>query len=147
MTMVSPKDSALLENHKWHAHLSSDTFYAFRTQHEKNISKKKAIRSYHYLHRMILETERLVDHKNQNSLDNRRNNLREATRIQNGANSKMRTGMSKFRGVSYDNERGKWVTQAGSMFCGRYDTELDAARAYNEYAKLFFKEFAVLNDV
>ena len=54
-----------------------------------------------------------------------------------------------YRGVSLRKKSGKW--QAGirfngiNKFLGSFDNEEDAARAYNEAAKIYHGEFAVLN--
>ena len=92
----------------------------------------------------------LVDHINRNGLDNRRANLRFATRAQNLANSKpFAPSSSKYKGVSWSKERGKWfdgIQIAGrTKALGRFDREADAARAYNDAARLEWGEFAWLN--
>lgn len=74
-----------------------------------------------------------VDHLNGDKLDNRRANLRVATRAQNHQNRRKITGRSPFRGVSYDRARGKWKAAATlnyrPVFIGRFDTEEAAAAA------------------
>src|SRR4051812_44709094 len=62
------------------------------------------VRTNFKMHKMILEVPEgfLVDHKNQNTFDNRRDNLRQATRAQNNTNCAPRKHKqkSKYRGVS-----------------------------------------------
>ena len=55
------------------------------------------------LHRILMDAkkEQLVDHKNCNRLDNRKENLRFATKSQNGQNRKV-------KGITYDKSRKKW---------------------------------------
>jgi hypothetical protein len=100
------------------------------------------------MHRLIMNAPigYDVDHINHNGLDNRRCNLRVCTRTQNQANSKPRKKSSKYKGVSWSNSENKWrafirINGKGKTI-GRFDSELDAAEAYNNEAKKCFGEFA-----
>lgn len=54
----------------------------------------------------------LVDHENQNKLDNQRSNLRNATKSENAINSKLRiNNTSGFRGVQFEKRTGKWFAR------------------------------------
>ena len=69
----------------------------------------------------------IVDHINQNKLDNRRINLRVIGKSENAFNSKQRTdNTSGYRGVSWDKARNKWTARIcihGKVSCiGRYGT-------------------------
>lgn len=93
-----------------------------------------------------------VDHCNGVGTDNRPCNLRAATQSQNVHNSaRPRRGFhSKFKGVTFDKSRGKWVAQIkgahGRSVCiGRFDSELKAAVAYDQTALRLRGEFAWLN--
>lgn len=91
-----------------------------------------------------------VDHINGDTLDNRRENLRFASRAQNVYNTKAQYNSSSLhKGVSYSKIRKKWVAQitlnGNHYFLGRYNTELEASKAYNEKAKELHGEFAKLN--
>lgn len=74
-------------------------------------------------------------------------NCRWATRQQQNANRRKRTGCtSRFRGVSWSTRRGKW--QVHTRFNGKsqghglYADEEEAARAYDREARRLFGEFA-----
>lgn len=101
------------------------------------------------MHRDILKTNLDVDHKNRDGLDNRRSNLRKATRQQNSANSiKKHFGKdSKFKGVcrSRDHWRAQIVVNYKAIFIGCFATEIKAAEAYDREAKKHFGKFARLN--
>jgi hypothetical protein len=103
------------------------------------------------LHRDIMGNPEgfVVDHVNGNKLDNRKYNLRVCTVAENVRNSVSTTGSSKYKGVSWDSSRNKWVAQIKfereQYFLGRFDSEESAAKAYDDAAKDRFGEFARLN--
>lgn len=104
-----------------------------------------------YMHRLVLNvgprTE--IDHVNMDGLDNRRANLRRVNRSQNMANSKSRGGASRYKGVSRARKRwGAWIMVAGkSRNLGHFDTEEEAALAYNAAAVQAWGAHARLNEV
>lgn len=96
----------------------------------------------------------LVDHINGNGLDNRRSNLRLATAFQNLANMAIRPHTSQYKGVSYYKHRTSYKKWVAEIRCNRkrvrlgaFESEIEAARAYNEAAKNLFGEFARLNPI
>lgn len=115
------------------------------------------------LHRAVMGIgpgdKRHVDHINGNTLDNRRINLRFATRHENSRNQRINAGRTRmglpvtspYKGVSYDKSKRKYracITINGRNYkLGTFADEVSAAKAYNDSAKLHFGEFAKLNDV
>lgn len=109
------------------------------------------------LHNFLLNTTPIhgkvgIDHKNHNALDNRKQNLRIATNQQNQANQGIKTnGSSKYKGVVWDKERGRWragITYMGkNIFIGRFRSEKEAAQEYNLIAKEVHGDFANLNSI
>ncbi len=104
------------------------------------------------LHRLLMSPQKgeIVDHKNQNKLDNRRNNLRITTRNGNARNSKFRShNTSGFRGVHFCKQTGRWRAEirinGKGLKLGRYDRAIEAAYAYDFAAIIHHREFAVLN--
>ena len=98
-----------------------------------------------------------VDHRDDDGLNNRRENLRLATQSQNNANSSGHPSCrrSLYKGVYWHRDAG---LRAGGRWCAeiwvngkpifRYArTEVEAAALYNELAIQHFGEFARLNDV
>lgn len=74
------------------------------------------------------------DHINRNRLDNRRSNLRAVSKIVNRQNLSSRTASSsRFRGVSWRSDMGKWVAQVShgrtNHYLGCFENEIDAAEA------------------
>lgn len=99
----------------------------------------------------ILTDWPLVDHINGNGLDNRRENLRPATRSQNGGNRrKAMLATSRFKGVSrYPQDHARWIANIGveghKLYLGIFTSELNAALAYDMAARFHFGEYAALN--
>lgn len=91
-----------------------------------------------------------VDHINGNGLDNRKCNLRLATRSGNRANTRkvLRRASSMFKGVTWNSCRRRWVAEvwAGRKhYLGGFDSEVEAARAYDAEARRRHGEYACLN--
>jgi len=103
-----------------------------------------------FLHQAVFgPTSEDVDHKNGDTLDNTRLNLRAATRSLNNANATKRIGTtSRFKGVSL-HAGGKWLVQichqGKRKHIGLFRDEVDAATAYNFAAEEEFGEFARFN--
>jgi len=90
------------------------------------------------------------DHINHEKLDNRRCNLRTATKQQqNGHLLKMvkKPTTSRFKGVYYNWNWGKWIAVIQGKYLGGFDNEDDAAQAYNDAAQIAWGKFAVLNQI
>ena len=75
----------------------------------------------------------VVDHINNDKSDNRVDNLQLITQRENS--SKDRAGTSKYTGVSWDTGAKKWRAQiminGKKKFLGYFETEKEAAKAYN----------------
>ena len=112
------------------------------------------------LSRMIMKpkSELVVDHINHNTLDNRRVNLRIATKQQNRMNNLKRNKpcSSIYKGVSYvaKQHNGNTFDKPWRAFgkkngikksLGYFKTEHEAAKAYNCYVVENFKDFASIN--
>lgn len=86
-----------------------------------------------------------VDHKSRDGLDNRRENLREATRSQNNGNRITRGGRtSSLKGVQ-QRTNGTWIANCCKRHLGTFKTEREAGLAYDRAARGEFGEFARLN--
>lgn len=88
-----------------------------------------------------------LDHKDRNPLNNRIENLREATHFQNMANATIPvTNKSGFKGVCWHKRTKKWRSQISAnnhkIYLGDFDTPELAHESYKKAAAFYFKEFA-----
>lgn len=93
-----------------------------------------------------------VDHRNGNRGYNVATNLRDCTQAQNNKNkAKRRNARSPFIGVSFCKSTGRWRAQfrmdGKPVSIGRFNSEIEAARAYDETALAHNGEFARVNNV
>lgn len=104
-----------------------------------------------YMHKLLVpEGGPEVDHRDGNKLNNRRDNLRPATHLQNASNrGKLPSNTSGYCGVYWDKRMSRWFAQlkhAGiQYYLGSCDTPEEAARLYDEAALRYRGEFARLN--
>lgn len=140
VAFVSLQDLPLVADKNWYALKVKNGYYAASNAPMVGGVRGKTI----LMHAVILGVTG-ADHKDGNGLNNRRENLRSATKSQNAVNSKRRNTSSLYRGVNWDNTRQKWAAYiriAGkSKNLGRFDTEKEAADAYLQAAKAAYGDF------
>jgi len=147
--LVDDSDFEWLNRFKWFAQTSKNTYYAARSMRVNG--KCKTI----LMHRVILGLDfgdkREGDHRNVNSLDCQRHNLRICTHAQNRRSKIKLKGQysSKYKGVSLDKQHNKWFASImfnyKYYFLGRFKSEEKAARKYDEKALELHGEFAMTN--
>ena len=143
-----------LNSRQWHW-ATGGTSYGHASSGSRN--------TFQLLHHVVLGTDpkvTCIDHRDNNGLDCRRENLRVSTRTQNGANREKfvgrpgRTFTSKYKGVIDRLLHGaalnaRWLTRIrveGRLIrVGAYETECEAAVAYDAAAIHYFGEFAKTN--
>lgn len=96
-----------------------------------------------------------IDHINRNTLDCRRSNLRLSSRYGNNRNAtkpkRNAASSSKYRGVRWRRAKHKWEARIMANWkryrLGYFDSEKDAAIAYNDAAIRLHGAFAILNPI
>ena len=148
-TLVDDEDYDWLNHWKWSAALNYKTgkYYAQRNE----VNELGLIRPV-LMHRVIMGAAKgqLIDHKNGNSLNNCRYNLRPCTNSQNMANHGPQVNnTSGYKGVAWNKINKRWIAQIAIMrkitYLGTFTDKADAARAYDKKAYELFGEFAYCN--
>lgn len=137
--LVDDEDYGKINQFNWYAFKEKHTLYAATHIQNKLI----------FMHNFIMGFKD-VDHINGNGLDNQRYNLRKATNQQNCMNRQSRrNSSSKFKGITWYKPTKKWKAQIvlnnEHIHLGMFNSEIEAAKAYNQKAKELFGEFARLN--
>jgi len=134
--IVDEEDYEWLMQWKWKLNING---YAARTTRSK--SKFACV----YMHRLINQTPEGfdTDHINRNRLDNRRSNLKTATKKENCRNKGIaKTNTSGYIGVTWD--KNKWVAQSSidkkRVYIGRFDTPEEASNAYQAFISAATKD-------
>ncbi len=147
--IVDDEDFDILNKYKWHLHKRKTVNYARTTI---TIKFKKYLKI--QMHRLILNAPDYlqVDHINHDGLDNRKLNLRLCTPSENSRNQRGKNGYTnKYKGVYWIPKINKWYSiisnNGKQVFLGAFEKEFDAAKAYNNAALIYHKEFAYLNKV
>jgi hypothetical protein len=144
---VDDEDFKTLATHKWHAYWNPRTrsFYAMRKIWGK---PQRTV----YMARAILNATKgqWVDHRNHDTLNNQRFNLRICASSGNCQNSRKRTNnTSGLIGVSWHKGRNKYrahIQNEGELIhLGLFNDKLEAACVRDMMAKFLHGEFAVLN--
>lgn len=141
VTRIDVNDIEIAAAYRWgvNRHVASTTYAC---------SHEKGSRRFLYLHRVLLcpLDGVVVDHIDGDGLNNRRSNLRLATKATNRMNSRIRSdNQSGFRGVSRPEYSRKWIARIAGSHIGMFDTPEEAARAYDIEALSRYGVFARLN--
>lgn len=148
VALVDDDDYEYLSQYKWYASKARYTFYPARNVLLEN-GKRTVIR----MHRDIINSDlhQNIDHINGDGLDNRRCNLRIASTMSNQHNRIKHGGNFKYKGISYKSDtkkhwRSRITVDGKEIVLGYFDTDIEAARKYDEAALQYFGEFARPNE-
>lgn len=144
--LVDDADYTELSRNSW---CYSNTGYAQRGY--KVSGKCKTV----LMHRQLLNAPRgiEIDHINGNRLDNRRSNLRFVTRGENSFNQRkqLRQTTSRYKGVYWHKGDSAWMARIQAkgnyFYLGNFQTEREAALAYNNAAAKYHGEYAYFNNL
>ena len=144
VALVDDEDYEMFGSLKWCVHRNKKILYAKR----RKPNTKEFITVFLHREIMSIESGMYVDHIDGNGLNCQKSNLRVCTKSQNGANFSGR-GASKYRGVSLTKSTGRWSASIApngkGKHIGFFNTEENAAIAYNIFAEKHYGEFATYN--
>lgn len=160
VALIDDADYPAVSQYRWHALVTATGVYAIgrpyptRGRQRPNLPEgPKTPLKKKLLHRFLLglgEDETQVDHRNQDTLDNRRKNLRVGTAQQNRCNRPKRAGTSSvYKGVTWNAASSLWHAKITAhrrcLYVGAFDDERKAALAYDRAASSYHGEFAFFN--
>lgn len=101
------------------------------------------------MHRLFIDS-RYVDHINSNTSDNRKNNLRTATKSQNGMNRDLQSNnTSGNTGVYWNKQTSKWIAyitvNREHIYLGSFNDFKDAVKTRKEAEEKYFGEYSYDN--
>lgn len=152
IALVDDEDFEEISQYRWQVQRWKHGFYATR----RYLIGKGAAKCNKRvgMHQQIMKsygTKILIDHKDFNGLNNQKSNLRKTDRKGNAGNQRIYqiSKTSKYKGVtkrkkSFD---AQIAINRKQQHLGCFQTEEQAALAYNEAAKRHFGEFALLNTI
>jgi hypothetical protein len=141
--LVDDEDFERINQISWRAVLDRRVLYA---THDGDAGRSSVM----FMHRLVLNAPdgTLIDHINRDGLDNRKENLRFCSHIQNGRNRVKANGpsTSKYKGVYFSSTVQKYRAElrinGRKVYLGTFSDEVLAAQAYNDGAIKYFGEFA-----
>jgi hypothetical protein len=132
-------DFPTIQKYKWYVNIHG---YIIGKKNNRNFQ----------LHRFIMKAPDgvLVDHISGDKQDNRRDNLRFCTKTENAQNSKKQRGnRTGYKGIWYHKHRSKYYASirvnGKQKHLGVFNTDIEAAHAYDKAALFYFGEFARVN--
>lgn len=141
VALVDDEDFERINQHKWYAQKREHTFYAVRKLSRENGKQERV-----YMHREVMSVPKGVeiDHRFGDGLDNRKENLRRASRQQNACNQGLRKdNTSGLKGVSRFRSRWRADIRHGNkkIYLGLFATDAEASQAYATASQKFFGAF------
>lgn len=138
----------------WSHRSKNDKWYAQKTIYLPGLRDGKRIKKTVLMSRFLMDAPvgLEVDHKNHNTLDNQKENLRVCTHAENVSNrvvdKKTQSGFKGVYKIFNSNPirfKAMIVKNREQILLGHFNSKEEAAKAYDGAAKKLFGEFAVLN--
>lgn len=148
--LVDDEDHPYLKGFRWHRRWNRDKFYVQTSIWDK----VKDVCLNIALHNAILWKPKgyVIDHINGNNSDNRRSNLRICTPAENARNTRRYNrntsgykGVSLVKGIKEETWKSEITLDNKRIYLGVFKNKLDAAKAYDEAAVKYHREYARTN--
>ncbi len=146
VALIDDEDYTIVNLFKWYAKKAGNNWYAMT----KTGLKEKQVNL--LMHRLImnLKPNERGDHKDNSGLNNQKANMRKCTHSQNNRNSKKyKNASSIYKGVSWHKRDRKWrartTLNGKAIWLGSFKSEVEAAKAYDKFAKKNYGDFSNLN--
>ncbi len=147
IAIIDDEDYESLNQYKWHAQKASNGFYAVRCVYVNRKCIKLG------MHRQVLPCldNQEIDHKNRNTLDNRKSNLRIVTHAQNMKNrNKHKNNKSGIKGVYWDKRGKKWRSEirvdGKKIHLGMFSDLMEAKTMRNNSEIKYFGEYSAISN-
>lgn len=147
--IIDAADAGEIGRFNWYAMIARNPDGTIRTVYARravSIGYKRQVTC--LMHRQVLgaDDDLQIDHHDGNGLNNRRDNLRQATNTQNQYNRRLtRTSASGVKGVYWHSARSKWKAKIGhdgtETYLGSFATLEEAADAYARASRALHGEY------
>ena len=152
---VDEKHEWLLEKYKWTIETKENgVSYAYRSEKAMKVPLHRVIISLEKNDPIFLvQTPIYVDHIDGDGLNNRCENLREASPTLNQINKKIpKSNTSGYKGVHWDKNANRWrvrvtVAKNARKSMGTFECKHEAAKCYNKYTREIWGDNVVLNKI
>jgi AP2 domain len=150
VTLVSIEKYEIVRQHSWHIWIKEHQLRDNGPYAATCVALPGGRFTTKLMHNMIASQWGKVDHQNHDGLDNRDPNLRDGSGARNDQNRRpYLNSSSQYKGVSWHKRDKKWIARVTidgkRKYLGRFEAEIDAARAYNDAALAAYGNQAYLN--
>lgn len=144
IALVDDEDYQKISQFTWYLVKVNDLSYAQRIVLLES-GKRTHVKMHHDIFGKC--SGKVLDHANRNGLDNRKQNLRFATRSQNNANARVKTNSkSQVKGCWFNPKTNLWVSwlafEGKKIYVGKFKNLEDAKIAFANKHKQVYGEFS-----
>lgn len=151
--LVDDEDVERIQQYNWwvdNSVLRRYNRYYFRTKIKHGIRQYEVMKLHRFIMGCTYMDGTVIDHINNDTLDNRKCNMRFCTQKENARNKRRETrNNSGYKGAKLNKRTGRYNAtvkyEQKNYALGSFINLIDAATAYDDVARLLFGEFALVN--